>query len=411
MSTGITTLTEIHIIESKELLELCHKGKNLYNASLYQIRQSFCKSIEQRHESKMLFYKDTYSLMKCTKEYKELPAVAAQQILRTLDKNFKSYFKAIKVWKTNKTEFLGMPKLPNYKPKNGFITLSFPGQAFRTLKHGLTIPKSNTTIKITDKITKQNLKNVRIVPLSDTHVKVEISYGVEHKDLKSNKENCLGIDIGINNLATCVSNQENSIAVILNGKPLKSINQYFNKKQAKLKSQLEKCQKKKTSKQLKKLNLKRQNKINDYTHKASKKIIDICKENNIGTIVIGHNKEWKQNCNIGKKNTQNFVSIPFNKLIQQLQYKGKLVGMEIKLTEESYTSKTDHLSLETMEHHNQSMGKRISRGLFLSRTGKVINADVNGAIGILRKVNVVSEHWLNNVGNRGVVYSPIKINL
>lgn len=404
--------TEKHIIKSIELLELCHKGKDLYNATLYQVRQSFCKPDELRHEAKMLFYKDTYALMKSSEQYKALPAVASQQILMELDKNFKSYFKSVKDWKKNKSKYLGMPKLPKYKEKNGFITLSFPGQSIRTVKNGLTIPKTKVSINITPKITKENLKEVRIVPLNKETVKVEIIYKVENQNLNLSKENAIGIDIGVNNLITLVSNgQVTQIVKIINGKPLKSINQFYNKKKAKLKSELENTNKKKSSKRLRKLDLKRQNKVDDYLHKASKKVIDICKENNIGTIIIGHNKEWKQNVSIGKRNNQNFVDIPFNKLIQNITYKGNLVGINVDMTEESYTSKTDHLMNETMQHYNNFSGKRVSRGLFLSGIGKVINADANGAIGMLRKKNVVSESWLNMIGNRGDVYSPVKISL
>ena len=404
-------LTETHILKSPELLNLCHKGKDLYNATLYQIRQSFCKDEEHRSEAKMLFYKDTYALMKSTEQFKELPAVVSQQILMQLDKNFKSYFKSIKDWKKNKSKYLGMPKLPKYKVKNGFATLTIPGQAFRTLKNGLIIPKSNVKINVTDKITKETIKSVRVVPLNKESVKVEISYESKINDLNLNKENWFGVDLGVNNLAALVSNTPEPIVKIINGKPLKSINQFYNKKRAKLKSELDITNKKKSSKRLRKLELKRQNKINDYLHKTSKKVIELCIEHNIGSIVIGHNKEWKQDISLGKRNNQTFVNIPFNKLIQNITYKGKLVGIEVVTIEESYTSKTDHLMNEPMQHNDIPSGKRIRRGLFLSSNGKVINADINGSVGMLRKKKVVSESWLNMIGNRGEVYSPHKITL
>jgi putative transposase len=406
-----STLTEKHVIKSSGLLDMCHKGKDLYNCGLYTIRQSFCKPDEQRAEAKMLFYKDTYKLLKDSYQYKALPTVASQQILMELDKNFKSYFKAIKDWQKNKSKYLGMPKLPKYKDKNGFVTLSFPGQAFVKINNGLTIPKTKVTVKTTTKVTKQNIIQVRIVPLNNETVKVEVVYKDANQILNLTKENCIGIDIGVNNLAALVSNNETPIVKLINGKPLKSINQFYNKERARLKSSLELCQKKKTSKRLRKLYLKRENKIDDYLHKASKKVIDICIENNIGTIIIGHNKEWKQDINLGKRINQNFVNIPFNKLIQNITYKGKLVGINTETTEESYTSKTDHLMNEPMQRNDKPSGKRTKRGLFLSGNGKVINTDINGGIGMLRKKKVVSESWLNKVGNRGEVYSPVKVTL
>ena len=175
------------------------------------------------------------------------------------------------------------------------------------------------------------------------------------------------------------------------------MNQYYNKKKARLQAQLERCNMKKSSKKLEKLTNKRNLKLKDYLHNASKRIIDLCLKNDIGNIVIGHNKGWKQNVNIGKRNTQNFVSIPFNTFTEQLQYKGKLSGISVIVTEESYTSKTDHFVKEPMCHLGKRKGKRIKRGLFKSSIGKVLNADINGAIGIMRKVNAISDVQLMNL--------------
>lgn len=150
-------------------------------------------------------------------------------------------------------------------------------------------------------------------------------------------------------------------------------------------------------------------KVKDYLHNASKRIIDLCLKNDISNIVIGHNKRWKQEVTIGKKNNQNFVSIPFNMFIEQLQYKGKLSGISVIVTEESYTSKTDHFVKEPMRHLEKRQGKRIKRGLFKSSIGKVLNADINGAIGIMRKVNAISDVQLMNLRDRGDVVSPLHL--
>ena len=171
--------------------------------------------------------------------------------------------------------------------------------------------------------------------------------------------------------------------MLINGKIVKSINQYYNKKKAKL---MHFIGGKGTSRRLEKLTFKRNNKVTDYIHKTSRFIIDYCIENRIKNIVIGYNDGWKQDVNIGKVNNQKFVSIPFLKLIQQVKYKAELVGVNIQTVEESHTSKCDSFALEEVKHHNKYLGRRKKRGLFQSSIKNLVNADVNGAINILRKV-------------------------
>jgi len=405
MQVGELNLVEKHIINSKELYDKTHIAKNLYNASLYTIRQSFYN----KENSKMIFFNELDKIMNNQENYKLLPATASQQILRRLDKNFKSYFKSIKDWKKNPSKYNGMPKLPKYLKKDGHLTISIPGQSFRTLKNGITIPK--TKINIKTNVKKENLKEVRIVPISKNKVKVEIVYSIKINDLKLNKENSIGIDIGVNNLMAITSNQTNPLCRLINGRPLKSINQYYNKNVAEIKSDLKIKNDKNWSNKLQTLSEKRNNKIQDYLHKSSKKVIDFCIEHNIGYIIIGYNSEWKQDCNMGKINNQNFVQIPFLKLINMIKYKSKLVGIKVDMPKESYTSKIDHLSNEEMKHHDVYLVKRIKRGLFKSSTNKLINSDINGSIGMLRKKNAVSKEWLNIQGNRGCVCQPVKITI
>ena len=190
------------------------------------------------------------------------------------------------------------------------------------------------------------------------------------------------------------------------------MNQFYNKKLAEMKSKLEICNKEqKTSKRIQKLNEKRHNKIMNYLHNTSRKIINLCIENNIQNIFIGHNNQWKTECNMSKTNNQNFVQIPFNTLINQLQYKSQeYTDLYVATVEESYTSKVDHLVLEEMKHHDKYTGKRIKRGLFKSSTGKVLNADINGAIGILRKGNAITDGQLLSLRDRGDVVSPVVLN-
>ena len=239
-------------------------------------------------------------------------------------------------------------------------------------------------------------KKLRIIPLGNKNFKIEIVYEKEIKNLHLNKDNAIGIDIGINNLMAITSNNPGCFSWLVNGRPLKSMNQYFNKQLSIQKSLLSIINNKYWSNALTNLSLKRNNKIDDYLHKASRKVINHCIENDIGTIVIGHNNGWKQEINLGRKTNQSFVSIPFNKLIQMIIYKTEEIGISVVLHEESYTSKCDHLAEEVMTHHDTYFGRRIKRGLYRSSTGKVLNADINGSIGILRKANVV-QHLLTQV--------------
>lgn len=243
---------------------------------------------------------------------------------------------------------------------------------------------------------------MRIIPQCSCHI-IEVVYEKEKEEATELDDTAyLSIDLGLDNLATSFDPQHNRCFVI-NGRPLKSMNQFFNKRRAFLMSLIGS---RGMSRRIGRLTLKRNCKVHDYMHKASRFIVNYCKDNHIGNIVIGNNKDWKQNCNMGKVNNQNFVSIPFEKLISMIQYKCEEVGIKVIVTEESYTSKTDHYSDEAMCHHENYMGKRIKRGLFRSSSGKLINADLNGAIGILRKV-VGERLW--QIADRGVVGTPSRI--
>lgn len=164
-----------------------------------------------------------------------------------------------------------------------------------------------------------------------------------------------------------------------------------------------------TSRRIRRISLYRNCWINDKIHKISKYIVNFCASNNIGRIIIGLNKEWKQEINIGKINNQHFVSIPHSKLIDKIMYKAKLLGIEVVTHEESYTSKIDHLAFEEMKHQDNYLGKRKRRGLFQSSIGKLINADINGAIGIVRKV--IGDSCVNMIVGSGFAFNPIRLNI
>jgi len=365
-------LTEQHIIRDDRFKVWCVKAKNLYNQSLYYWRQSIFGNIQ---------YFSEYELVGLMQEYNEenfrlLPANTSQQIIKTLFKNIKSWQKARKEYAKNPSKFLGKPKLPQYKkhlselyftyiqisPRNGY--LSFPKM--------MSIPPIKT------KINKRNFKLCRVIPKSN-HFIVELIYDVPDIDNKDYNSNWMGIDIGLNNLATCLTKDK---AFIMNGKPIKAINNFYNKRNGQLKSKLKKDTF--TSKRIERLAFRRNQKIKDYIHKASRIIVNAAKENNITKIIIGKNENWKQAINLGKKTNREFTSIPHATLIEKIDYKARMEGIEVILTQESYTSKCSALDLEPIKKHETYVGKRKKRGLFVTATGKIINADANGALNIAR---------------------------
>lgn len=328
-----------------------------------------------------------------------------------LHDNWSSYFKVSKDYESNPSKYKGKPKIPKYKDiKTGRNILIYTLQAIssKELKNGI-IKLSKSNIRIKTKVDVTKIKEVRIVPRLNSYY-IEVAYEVEvkikeHKD--KDKEIVMGIDLGVNNLCTMVTTENNKL--LINGKPLKSMNQYYNKKKAYLQSRLPKNQFK--SKQLTKLSNKRNNKIDNYLHKASKFIIDYCLTNDVDKIVVGKNINWKQDVNIGKKNNQNFVNIPHARLIQMIEYKAKLEGIEVVVTTEEYTSKCSFLDNEIITKHDEYCGKRIKRGLFKTKDNYLINADINGAFNILRKVtpNFNVQNIINGV--EGIVVSPLKVTL
>lgn len=399
-------LVEKHIIKSnhkdfKEIDNLSFLSKNLYNAANYTVRQEFINN------GNYLNYNKIDKLLNSTKQvdYYNLPCKVSQNVLSLLDKNWKSFFKANKEYKLNPEKFKGQPKLPKYKDKiKGRNIIVYNKQAIskKELKNNV-LNLSKTNIKIKTNVDVDTVNQVRIVPKNGYFV-VEVVYTLQEKELIEN-ENVVAIDLGLNNLATIVNNF-NSEKKIINGKPLKSMNQYYNKTKAKLQSTLKN---KFTSKNLRKLTYKRDNKVNNYLHKASRHIINYLTKLNVSKLIIGYNKNWKQEINIGKRNNQNFINIPFLSFVNQLIYKGRLEGITVILNEESYTSKCSFLDNEKICKHENYVGKRIKRGLFQTKNKLLINSDVNGALNILKKV--IPTFSIENYGIEAVVVQPLKINL
>lgn len=419
-------LTERHIINNshslyKECDELCFKSKNLYNYALYLIKQEINKTIEEKEKGlreniHYLNYYDINKIMIQTQQpdYVALPRKVSNQTLMALDRNWKSFFKSIRDYKKNSSKYYNAPKPPKYLHKicGRFLTTYEKGTISKTYLKNNIISLSGTNIKIKTKQT--NINQVRIVPLLDQYV-IEVIYTKEDVIKLSDNQKYLSIDLGINNLATITTNIKKIKPLIINGKPLKSINQYYNKHNSELKSILEKRNKKKQSKQLNKLTIKRNNKINDYLHKASRHIVSLAKEKEINTIIIGKNENWKQNSNIGKKNNQNFVNIPHSRFISMIRYKSEKEGINIILQEESYTSKASFFNLDEIPTYKKSLedkysfsGYRVKRGLYKLKDDKrTINADVNGSYNILRKA--IPNVFADGIEGFAVIPEIIKI--
>lgn len=367
-------LTERHIIKKSnslynELDNLCFLSKNLYNITLYTVRQYFFKN-----EKYISWVNVNNQFIKEKQvDYYALPCKVSQQTLKMVDQNMKSFFNALKA-KNSK------PRLPKYLDKTkGRFLVTYTNQAISKseLKKGY-IVLSKTNVKIKTKV--KDVQQVRIVPKNNIIV-VEVLYKVNCKENKGLTKKYCGVDLGLNNLMSCAFN--NVRPLIISGKPLKSINWHYNKEKARLQSLLKNRY---TSKRINSLTIKRNNRVNDYLHKASRIFVNYLVSNGITDVVIGYNKEWKQGINIGKVNNQNFVGIPHYKLLNMVTYKCEKEGITVHTTEESYTSKCSFLDNEKICKHEKYKGRRIKRGLFKSSSGKLINADINGALNILKKV-------------------------
>jgi putative transposase len=332
--------------------------------------------------------------------YRGLPAQTSQQIIKQLFKNYKSWHKARSEWQKHPNKFNGRPKLPKYK-KN-LSSVYFTGQQVK-LKDGFANFPKGTISPIKTKV--DNICQARIIPQTSCFV-IEVIYNkIPQINENLDQEKFLSLDLGLNNFATQINNA-GMPPFIVNGRVLKSINQMYNKTKATLMSYVGD---KGTSNRINKLTFYRNNYIEDKLHKISRFIVNYANSNNIGTIVIGKNKGWKQDINIGKSNNQKFVSIPHAKLIDKIKYKAELVGIKVIEHEESHTSKVDHLAYEEICHHETYLGKRKYRGLFQSSVGKLINADINGAIGIVRKV--FGDSVISQIANSGLAFNPIKCNI
>ena len=398
----------------KSLKELCHVAKNLTNEAIYNVRQYYFT------EGKFLKYEKNYTLLKDSPNYKTLNSNMSQQILKEVDSSFKSFFGLLKLAKQGKYAFKDC-KLPYYLPKDGYTTLVI---AFVRLNgNKLILPFSNSfkkthkpvEITIPPILMDKKVKEIRILPKANARF-FEIQYIYEANCIQRNlnQSNALAIDLGINNLVTAVSNTGKSF--IIDGRRLKSINQWFNKENSRLQSIKDKQHfGKKTTKRQKDIVRDRNNKVNDYMNKAARIIIDYCVMNDIGTLIAGYNVTFQRNSHIGKQNNQNFVNIPYGHLRDKLSYLCKLNSIVYIEQEETYTSKASFWDKDEIPVYNNDnpkkyvfSGNRVHRGLYKTSDGKLLNADINGALNIMRKSSVVD---MNILYSRGEVDTPIRIRI
>jgi putative transposase len=376
-----------------------------YNAALYEIRQAYI------FEGRYLSYSEMDKRMQKHEAYKALPAKVAQKVLDQLDKAWRSFFEARKVYKEDPSTFLGCPRLPRYKNKaEGRNLLVYTDQAVskKGLKRGFI---QLSMLPITVQTNQQHIDQVRIVPKSGYYV-VEVVYEQAVQPAEVNPTLYAGVDIGVNNLAAIASNKPGFVPILVNGRPAKSINQYYNKRRAELQKKRKVAGK--DTHRMEWLTTKRTRRIDHYLHAASRQVIALLVREGIGTLVIGKNPQWKQDVNQGKRNNQNFVSIPHARFINMLSYKAVLVGIRVVVTEESYTSKASFLDLDELPAYNPEeteqhrfSGKRVKRGLYQASGRRYINSDVNGAYNIIRKV--APDAFAKGV--EGAVVHPVRIAL
>ncbi|GLV55113.1 transposase [Dictyobacter sp. S3.2.2.5] len=384
-------LVEKHIIDRNDpryatLDAACFASKNLYNTALYEIRQAFL------FEGKYLNYQEMDRRMQSHEAYKALPAKVAQQVLLLLERNWKSFFEALKAYKADPSKFRRRPQLPTYKHKTTgrnvlIYTIQAVSRSKRTLGRRIIAP-SGLGIQIKTRQDPKAISQVRVVPKHGFAV-VEIIYEQEPAGSAVNPSLIAGIDAGVDNVIALTSNKPGFVPVVVNGRGLKSTNQFYNKTMADLQQALGHpgC-----TRRMQRLAVWRNRRIEHDLHTISRFVVDVLVAEGIGTLVIGRNAGWKQEIKLGTRNNQHFVQLPHARLIQMLTYKAEHKGIRVLLTEEAYTSKASFLDRDPLPTYTPGQekqpvfsGKRIARGLYRAKDGRLINADCNGSYNIIRK--------------------------
>ena len=401
-------------IQYRYLRYLTRIAKNLHNEAMYLINKHY------ELTGKYLDYYDICKILKNSINYKIMNANMAQHTLQSVDDMYKSFISLLRIKKAGNNKWVRVVTRPRYLPKDGYDTLYI--QQFNILSDRFVFPFSlkymkhhiRFTIKI-PKILKDKsylVKEIRIIPKSQARFfEIQYIYEKEVKEKEYIVKNALAIDLGVNNLCTCVVNTGKSF--IIDGRRLKSINQWYNKESAYLNSIRDKQKIKGYTLRLDKLVYNYKNRVNDYMNKASRYIVNYCKNNDISVLIIGYNPGFSIAGNLGKIQNQRIGQIPYGKFVRKLEYVFKMEGINSIVTNESYTSKASFFDKDPIpnvndNHDYEFSGKRIKRGLYRTKNGYEFNADINGALNILRKSNVVS---LDALYARGEVDTPIRIRI
>jgi putative transposase len=386
-------LVEQHLVRKSDprfaiIDQAAFASKNLYNQATYQIRQAYIL------QGEYLPYAEIFHRVKHLDCYQALPRKVSNSIFILIDKNWTSFFAAMKAYKEDPTPFTGKPRIPGYKHKErGRNILIYDKQALgkRAFKKTGKLVPSGLPIEIETKLVDwEKIDQVRIVPRDSSYV-IEVVYQKAEVKAEVDQECIAALDLGVNVLAAITSNKPGFRPLLVNGRPLKSCNQFYNKQRAHYQSRLAKT-KRFTSHRLDRITTKRTRRVNAYLHTASRRIIRLLVAEKIGTLVIGKNPLWKQNVCMGKKNNQEFVQIPHARFIDMLTYKAELVGIRVVIREESYTSQASFLDLDPIPTYDPKRtekrrfsGRRVRRGLYRASDGRRIHADINGSLNILRK--------------------------
>jgi IS605 OrfB family transposase len=397
--TETLQLVEQHVIDRNDrrwavIDAACFLSKNRYNAALYRLRQHFFAA------GKSLSYSVLAHAMLTDPDYCALPRKVSQWVLRQACSDWGSFWTAQRAYQKHPERFSGRPRLPRYKHKAaGRNLLVYTDQAVSQTAQADGVLLVPSQLGMVVKSAQRAYDQVRVVP-HKTHYVVEVVYTRETKATQPNAAYQAAIDVGLNNLAAVTSDQPGFVPLLVNGKPLKSINQRYNKARARLQAALPVGQY--TSRRLETLTDKRNRQVKDYLHRASFHIVKVLCEARISTLIIGKNDGWKQSIRLGRRTNQNFVNVPHAEFIAMLSYKAHLHGIAVIVHEESYTSKCSFLDLEPVAEQEVYAGKRVQRGLFQAGDGRRLNADVNGAYNILRKV--LPDAFSNGIG--GAVVHP-----
>jgi putative transposase len=413
-------LVEQHCISKRDpryaiIDEAAFKSKNLYNAALYEMRQAFF------NQGMYLTYHEVQHRMQSHEAYKALPAKVSQQILMLLATNWESFKKAKAAYEEDPSKFTGRPHIPGYKHKTeGRNILVYTIQAISQGKQGLKrgiIKPSMLPIEIKTQQDPKQIDQVRIVPRNGHYV-VEVVYSKAPVQVHVDPSFCVAIDLGVTNLAAITANREGFIPRLVNGRTLKAMNQWYNKRMKALKRCLPREDRERVTRQMESLTTKRNRQVNHYLHAASKHIIDFLVKQGVGTIIVGKNPLWKQEVGMGRRNNQNFVAIPHARFIDMLTYKAALVGIRVEIQEESYTSQASFLDLDPIPTYQPNdetaytfSGKRIGRGnrLYRTKDGRIICADVNGSYNILRKRKPDAFAHVDAKGLAAYVVQPLRL--